>query len=273
MKKKLLGLLIMMGLSIPAYASITVSPTKIEINANKIRNNYATCAVEVKGDAEKPMRFRAYAGYFEISENSTMELKSSKGNEHDISKKIRFVPSEFTVPAGKSQKLRVNIANIKKLPEGESRAVVFIEDVNVKEITVPNTSGIGAQLVLKTRVGVPIYVDKGKFIKKADIDSLEIVKEKDGYYTKMKIVSLGNSKVRYYGRIQIVNGKKLVSEYPIEGKAVGENNFYIAKQKIDTSKIKEAGDYTVRVIFSYTDENGNRKNIKKDAILQIKGEI
>ncbi len=272
--KKLLALFIsLFVIKASAFASITVSPTKIEIDANKVRNNYATCAVEVKGDAEKPMRFRVYAGYFEISENSTMELKPSKGNEHDISKKIRFVPSEFTVPAGKSQKLRVNIANIKNLPEGESRAVVFIEDVNVKEIMVPNNMGIGAQLVLKTRVGVPIYVDKGKYIKKADIDSLEIIKEKDGYYTKMKIVSLGNSKVRYYGRIQIVNGKKLVSEYPIEGKAVGENNFYIAKQKIDTSKIKEAGDYTVRVIFSYTDENGNRKNIKKDAILQIKGVI
>ena len=38
-------------------------------------------------------------------------------------------------------------------------------------------------------------------------------------------------------------------------------------------KVKEAGDYTVRVIMSYLDENGSKKNIKKDAILQIKGEI
>lgn len=273
MKKKLLGLLIAMGLGIPAFASITVSPTKIEIDANKIRNNYTTCAVEIKGDPEKPMRFKAYAGYFTITEFSTMEIQNSKGDAHDISKKVRFVPSEFTVPAGKSQKLRVNIANIKSLPDGESRAVLFIEDVNAKEINVPNEAGIGAQLVLKTRVGIPVYVDKGKFIKKAEIETLEILKEKDGYYTKMKILSTGNSKVRYFGKAQIIKGKKLIDEYTLDSKVIGDNNFYIAKQKIDTTKIKEAGDYTLRLIFAYTDENGNRKNIKKDAILQIKGEI
>lgn len=262
-----------MGLSIPAYASITVSPTKIDIDANKIRNNYTTCAIDVKGDSQKPMRFRAYAGYFVITDKSTMEIKPSNGDPHDISKKLRFVPSEFTVPPGKSQKLRVNIANIKSLPEGESRAVIFIEDVNAKEINVGNIGGIGAQLVLKTRVGIPVYVDKGKFVKKADIETFEVVKQKDGYYTKTKIVSLGNSKVRYYGKVQIINGKKLVDEYLLDAKVVGDNNFYVAQQKINTEKIKEAGEYTVRVILSYTDENGSRKNVKKDAILEIKEKI
>lgn len=273
MKKILALLTTLFILKSSAFASIAVSPTVIEIDANKIRNNYATCAIEVKGDTNQPMRFKAYAGYFTISKDSSMDIKASTGDAHDISKKLRFVPSEFTVPPGKSQKLRVNIANIKSLPEGESRAVIFIEDVNVKEVNFDVASGIGAQLILKTRVGVPVYVDKGKFIKKGDIESLEVVKEKDGYYTQMKIVSLGNSKIRYGGKIQIVKGKKLIDEYQIEGKVVGDNNFYVAKQKIEMDKIKEAGDYTVRVILSYMDENDHKKNVKKDAILQIKGEI
>ena len=48
----------------PAYASITVSPTRIEINANKIKNNYATTAIEIKGVPDKAIRYRAYTGYF-----------------------------------------------------------------------------------------------------------------------------------------------------------------------------------------------------------------
>ena len=169
--------------------------------------------------------------------------------------------------------MRVNIANIKDLPDGESRAVIFIEDVNVKEVSIPMDSGIGAQLVLKTRIGVPVYVDKGNYVKKANVEEYKILKEKDGYYMQMKVVSVGNSKVRYSGKIQIIKGKKLIQEQPIKSKVVGDNNFYIAKQKIDISKIEEAGDYTVRMIFAYFDEKGNRKNIKKDAILQFKGEI
>lgn len=273
MKKKLLGLILGLLITVPVFASITVSPTKIEINANKIKNNYTTVAVEIKGD-KVPMRYRIYPEYFTISEKSEMVIKENSSDPHNISKKIRFVPSEFTIPAGKSQKVRVNIANIKSLPDGESRAVLFFEDVNAKELTLPYAgSGIGAQLILKTRVGVPIYVDKGNFKKQADIEYLNISKEKDGLYTNMKIVSTGNSKVRYSGIIQVINGKKLIDEYPLNSNVVGNNSFYIAKQKINTTKIKEAGDYTLRVVLNYLDENDKKVNLKKDVILKINEEI
>ena len=52
----------------------------------------------------------------------------------------------------------------------------------------------------------------------------ELIKQKDGYYTKAKIVSTGNSKIRYYGKIQIVNGKKLIDEYAIDPNVVGAKN-------------------------------------------------
>lgn len=262
-----------MGIGIPAYASVAVSPTRVEINANKIRNNYVTAAVEVRGEASRPVRFRAYPGYFTISDKGEMLIEESKGDIHDISKKVRFVPSEFTVPPGKSQKLRINVANIASLPDGESRAILFLEDIQPKEIDVPNPTGIGAQLILKTRVGIPIYVDKGKFVKKAEIESLNIVKESDGLYTEMKVLSSGNSKIRYSARVQIIKGKKLIDEYNVSGNVVGSENSLVVKDKITTGKIKEAGDYVLRMILSYNDQDGNRKNIKKDAILQIKGEI
>ncbi|MCQ2740017.1 MAG: hypothetical protein MJ237_07310 [bacterium] len=271
--KKILALLTALFISIPAYASITVSPTRIELNANKIRNNYATMAIEIRGDSQKATRYRGYTGYFKIGDNGQMIFADGdKTDPHNISDKVRFVPSEFTVPPGKSQKVRVNIANIKNIPDGESRALIYLEDVNTKEMNVPNGYGIGAQLILKTRVAVPVYVDKGNFTKKADVETFGIVKQKDGLYTEMKIVSSGNSRIRYGGMIQIASGKKLISEYALEQSVVAEKSTRIVRQKIDTSKIKEAGEYSLRLVFQYTDENGNKKNIKKDAILKIKGE-
>ena len=273
MKKRILGLLIAIGICIPTYASVAVSPTKVEINANKIRNNYVTTAVEIRGETERPVRFRASAGYFTISDQGEMILKESGNDPHDISKKVRFVPSEFTVPPGKTQKLRVNVANIASLPDGESRAVLFLEDIQPKEIDFSSPTGIGAQLVLKTRVGIPIYLDKGKFTKKAEIEYLNIIEEKDGLYTEMKILSTGNSKVRYNAVVQIIKNKKLIGEYNLEGKVVGSENSLVTKDKIETKKITEAGDYNLRMILSYYDQDGNRKNVKKDVMLQIKDEI
>ena len=273
MKKKFFGLLIAIMMAVPAYASITVSPTRIEINANKVRNNYATVAIEIRGEQDKATRYRAYTDYFEVDENAKMKIPEDKNNSHNIASKIRFVPSEFTVPPGGAQKVRVNVANIRSLVDGESRAVIYFEDVEPKEMNVPNEMGISAKLVIKTRVAVPVYVDKGNFIKKGDIETFEVVKQKNGLYTKLKVVSTGNSRIRYEGRIQIIDGKKLVDEYPILGSVVGDNNHLTTMHKIKTDKLTKDGEYTLRLILSYLDEKDIKKNIKKDTILKITGEI
>ena len=271
--KKILGILIALAIGIPAYASITVSPTRIEINANKVRNNYATTAIEVKGLPDKPIRYRAYTGYFKISDTADMIMSDDKNDPHNISSKIRFVPSEFTVPPGRAQKVRVNVANIKSLPDGESRAVIFLEDVNPKEMNIPNEMGISAKLVIKTRVAIPVYVDKGNFIKKAEVETFEIVKQKDGHYIKLKVLSTGNSRIRYDGKIQIIEGKKLIDEYALTGSVVGDNNSLTTMQKMKTDKITKAGEYTIRLILSYLDEKDNKKIIKKDTILKTTGDV
>ena len=274
MKKKFLGLLIALGIAVPAFASVAVSPTRIEINANKLKTNYYTTAVEIKGDSKELMRFKAYPGFFTINEKGEMVMIDKSNDIYDLSKKIRFVPSEFNVAQGKSQKLRINIAGLNQLPDGESRAVLYIEDVNPKEYAIDSgREGIGAQLIVKTRVGIPIYVDKGKVSKVAEIEYLNITNEKGKLYTDMKVVAKGNSKIRYNTNIQIIQGKKLITEYSCDGRVVGQNSYYVDKQLIPTDKILENGDYTLRMIVSYFDENAKRKNVKKETNLKIQGKV
>ena len=275
LNKKILTTILALFMTIPTFASVAVSPTRIEINANKIKNNYITTAIEVKGDSQVPMRFKVYPGYFTIDNKGEVVMVDKATNDpHDLSKKIRFVPSEFTVAQGKNQKVRLNIANLNQLTDGESRTMLYIEDVNPKEMNIPTgNAGINAQLIVKTRVGVPVYIDKGKVTKDADIEYLNIVKEKNDYYTDMKVVSKGNSKIRYSGKVQIVQGKKLVSEYNLSEKVVGANNFYVDKQKVEMNNIKETGEYTLRIVLSFFDENGKRKNIKRETKLVIQGNM
>lgn len=274
MKKKIFGLLIALGLSVPAFASVAVAPTRIELNANKIKANYISTSVNVKGDSAQPVRFRVYPKFFTINEKNEMVLVENSTDPHDLTKKIHFVPSEFTVMQGKTQTLRINISGINQLPDGENRVVLFIEDINPKTMNIPTgRAGIGAQLIVKTRVGIPIYLDKGKVTKEAEIEYLKVAETKDGLRTEMKILSKGNSKIRYAGKIQIVRGKKLVDEQVVKGTAVPQNNYYIDKQMIKTNKIKDAGEYSVRAILTYFDENGKRKNIKKETMLNITGKV
>ena len=273
MMKKILGLFIALMMTTQAFASIAVAPMRVEINANKIRGNYLTTSINVTGDIRKPMRFKVSSGYFKLNEkNELVIIEDNDGSDpYDISKKIKFVPSEFNVMPGKSQRVRINVIGLNQLKDGESRAILFIEDVDPKEFAIDTgRAGIGAQLIVKTRLGVPLYIDKGKVSKVGELEYFNIKKEKDGLYTEMKINSTGNSRIRYNGKIQIIQGKKLIDEYSIDNQVVGNGSFHISKDKFKGDKVKEAGEYTVRLILSYEDGNGKRQHIKKETVLNIK---
>ena len=273
LSKKVFATFTALAICIPAFASIAVSPTKIEINANKIKSNYTTTAIEVRGDQRSTVRFKAYAGYFEVNDKGEVIMPDATDSQYDISKKIKFVPSEFTVAPGKTQKLRVNIANLKGLADGESRAMLYIEDINPKELAVPTgNASIGAQLIVKTRMGIPIYVDKGKFSKIAVIEAFDAQQIKDNLKISAIIHSKGNSKIRYTGKVQFVQGKKLVAEKDINGNVVSSGRILTDNSQVSLKGIP-SGEYTVRLVITYLDENDKRKNIKEERTIQIKSEM
>lgn len=273
-KNRIFSTALAMMLAVPAFASVAVAPTRVEINANKIKSNYITTAIEVKGDSQQPMRFKIYPGYFTIDNKGEVVMQDKSSDPHDLTKKIRFVPSEFTVAQGKNQKVRINIANLNQLPDGENRTMLYIEDVNPKEYNLPTgRDGIGAQLIVKTRIGVPVYVEKGKIIKNSAIESFNVDKAADGLYTNIKLVNKGNCKIRYVGKAQIVKGKNLISEFDLTSGVVAENNYRELREKIDTKDVNNSGEYTLRIIISYIDENGKKVNLKKETMINIQGKV
>ena len=76
--------------------------------------------------------------------------------------------------------------------------VLFIEDVAAKEIELPNKlKNVSTRLIVKTRIGLPIYVDKGRFIKNGNFNNLEVFEnEAKNLAYKLDLSSTGNSKVR-----------------------------------------------------------------------------
>lgn len=256
-----------------AFASLGVTPTRVELNANKIKGNYITTAIEVRGDNKEAMRFKVFPGYFNITPKGELIELSDKTDTYDLSKKIRFVPSEFTVQPGKTQKIRINILNAKQLPDGENRALLYIEDVNAKTKNIDTgRPGIGAQLIIKMRMGIPIYVDAGKFYRKGELVDFRITEAKGQRFIEYKINSTGNSRVRYDAKLQIIDGKKLVDEVKFYGGVAGANNTLTKKEKVDLPKL-EAKEYTVRLVLSYIDEKGKKQYMKKDTQINVKGEI
>lgn len=267
MNKILVLLLLILVLFLQkADAALKVTPTLLELNANDTRGNYLTASFDVQGDDNETIRFKIYPSYFKISPQGTMDIIEENSSEKDnLMKNVRFVPNEFTLQNGNKQKVRLTITDLNNLPDGESRMVLFLEDVAAKELMLPSgKKDVTTKLIVKTRVGIPIYLDKGKFVKCAQIENIDLKKQNKELHLDLKLASSGNSKVRYSGKAQIIKDKELIGEYKIKNHVIGSNNTLITQDVIPLNEIKENGNYILRLIIQYTDEKGRLKSLVKE---------
>lgn len=265
MKQFCLIILTLLMTILNANAALKVTPTILELNANEARGDYLTASIDIQGGSNELIRFKIYPEYFEISEQGTMNIIENSQDEYYLLKNVRFVPNEFSLQNGKTQKVRLTIANLKSMPDGESRMVLFLEDVEAKEVYLPSgKKEVSTKLLVKTRVGIPVYVDKGRFVKCAQIENFDIEKKNNEIKTALKLISTGNSKVRYTGKTQIIKDKKLIGEYPVKSNVVSANNVLFTNDTIPLKDIQENGNYTVRIILQYKNETGKLKTIIKD---------
>ena len=267
MRKILLGYLFILSLffSPKANAALKVTPTLLELNANQTKGNYLTTSFYIQGDKNETIRFKIYPGYFKISQQGTMEIIENSNEANNLMKNVRFVPNEFTLQNGNTQKVRITVSDLKNIPDGESRMVLFLEDVAAKEMMLPSgIKDVSTKLIVKTRVGIPVYLDKGKFVKCAQIESFDIKQQPKDLQVSLKLSSSGNSKVRYTGKAQIIKDKELIGEYKLKNHVVGSNNILLTNEEITLKDIKENGNYTLRLVIQYTDEKGHLKSLVKE---------
>lgn len=255
-----------------AFAAVRVMPTLIELNANKSRGNYLTTAFSVQADKGETIRFKLYPEYFTITDSGKMNSAPSSNNADNLIPYARFVPNEFTLKDGKPQLVRVTFTDIKKLPDGESRMVMFIEDVKAKEVLLPSgNKNVSTKLIVKTRLGIPIYVDRGRFVKVGRFDDLQIQKENHNLVYKMSLSAGGNSKVRYHGKAQIIKDKKLIKEFEMNSNTIRANGVFEERGILPQNL--EEGEYIMKVILTYKNEKGESKNLIKEAQFSVTNSI
>lgn len=262
----------LIGFVLPTSAELKVTPTLIELNANKAQNGFISSSFSVQAGPNETIRIKVYPEYFKVSPKGLMEPLGRLEAKDSLVEHVRFVPNEFTLTEGRIQKVRLTVSDLNKLPDGESRMVLFLEDVAVKEIALPSDrKGISTRIIARARVGIPVYVDKGRYIRKASIGDLQVQKQNDVFISSLNLMSESNSRVRYRGKAEIIKDKKLVDEYSINKGVIGPYGNILTKGTVPVNKITENGDYTLRMILNYQDEKGNLKNLIKETVFTVEG--
>ena len=270
--KNFIVLLFALTQIMPVFATVKVMPTLIELDANKSRGNYLTTSFSVQADKNETVRFKLYPEYFTITDEGKMNSMPFSNNADNLISYARFVPNEFTLKNGIPQIVRVTFTDIKSLPDGESRMVMFIEDVAAKEIMLPNANkNLNTRLIVKTRLGIPIYVDKGRVVKAGNFDALQVERNNKNLVYKMDLSARGNSKVRYHGKAQIIKNNQLIKEFPVNSNTIRANGIFSENGKLPDNL--EAGDYIFKVILTYKNEKGENKNLIKETPFHVDNSI
>src|SRR5574344_1676524 len=157
-----------------AQAAIKVSPSYTELDANTTKKDYISGSFGVSGGKDEVIRCKIYPVFFKYDTKGRFVELEDKGQLNSLMGKIKFYPTEFTCANGESQKIRFTITNLKTLPSGESKVMLFLEDTHTREIVLKRANGtIGGSIAIKTRVGVPIFLDKGNYVMKLpDVERL-----------------------------------------------------------------------------------------------------
>jgi hypothetical protein len=259
-----------------AHAAIRISPSYIELDANKTKKDYIADSFTVAGGKDEVIRFKVYPQFFEYDTKGRFVELADKGQNNSLISHIKFFPAEFTCQNGAEQKVRFTLTDLKSLPTGDSRVILFLEDLNTKEVAIKKANGdIGGKIIVKTRVGVPIYLDKGLYSKKGNLETLALKKIGEDYQCNYKISSMGNSKIRYTGYAYLSQGKELIKQFDIHGMSVAGGKFIEAAQKLDIPKDKlVAGqEYKIKFVLTYKDEKNNAKVLKKELTFIPNGTI
>lgn len=248
-------------------AAIKISPSYVELNANKTKKDFITGSFSVSGGKDEVVRFKVYPKFFEHNTNGDFVELEDKGQKNSLMGKVKIYPTEFSCENGAEQKVRFTITDIKSLPNGESRLVLFLEDKKTKEVIINNLGhGASGKIIIKTRVGVPIYVDKGLYSKKATLDSVALNNQKEGYTCEYKVSSTGNSKIRYKSLVYISQKDNLIKKIDLSGSTIEGGNKLDKTVKLDLNKdeLIPNEEYKIKFVLIYTDENNHEKILKKE---------
>lgn len=148
----------------PAQAQVNVSPMIVEAQANR---GQAQGVIKITNVSNEPYRARIYTEPFTYDRDQGFQTLKSSPN--DLSPYLQFSPRELTLKPGQSRRVRLISRLAPNLPDGEYRAVVFTEELKQ---TLPDTTA--NRVVVKTRIGVTVYVRKGNVSPKIAVDNVSL---------------------------------------------------------------------------------------------------
>jgi hypothetical protein len=135
-----------------AAQSFSVSPI---VTIRDMKNGQAKATIFITNNGKETMRFRVYAEDFDY-DRSRGFVSITKHPQSAVAY-IQFAPQELVIPPGVTRNVRVGTTIPSNLPNGEYRAVIFLEDLQERQVL----TGSGSRVQVTARMASLFYFNKG----------------------------------------------------------------------------------------------------------------
>jgi hypothetical protein len=145
----------MIALISPAQAQTQRFEVSPMVTITRMRNSQAKGAITITNSGKEPLRVRVYAEDFTYDRQGFV---STTSHPQSAISYLQFAPRELVVPPGVTRNVRIGATLPSSLPDGEYRAVIFLEDLKEQKIL---TGANNRSVNVKVRIASVFYFNKG----------------------------------------------------------------------------------------------------------------
>lgn len=230
-------------------AQVNISPMIIETQETR---GQAQGVININNSGNETYRARIYTEPFTYDRDTGFKTVESSPN--DLSPYLQFSPREVNIKPGESRRIRLLSRLAPNLPDGEYRTVVFTEEL--KELP-PGTTG--NQVLVKTRVGVTVYVRKGVATPKIEMGDASL-HSKDNQ-VQLLVRNTGKASISPKASWTIKQGEKVIKTHSEDLSTVlagNERNLVLSFPDEKDPKLAP-GEYQVTGELSWQENKDTKK--------------
>lgn len=198
------------GINMPP-AQIAVSPSRIELEIGK---KSANSSVKLFNLGDKSVTVHTSVQHWDLDEANTIRV--IEPTPQSLDQWMVINPVDFTIPAGKSQTVRLSVRPYVEPEQGEHRGIIYFDQ------QLPDDAP-SAGVSVTFRLGIVVYGLAGQIVRDGKLEAIRFDQQQQNGLLAFDVRSTGNAGIRLDGQYSIWHradfpGADAVPDYNLKDK-------------------------------------------------------
>jgi hypothetical protein len=236
-----------------AQADVAVSPMIVQTTAKR---GQARGLVTIYNLEQTPFRARVYTSPFTYDKERGFQALPSSPN--DLAPYLQLSPKELNVNAANRRNIRFIVRFPPSLPDGEYRTMIFTENLQATNVTeTDKKSGVVLQTAIVPRIGVAVYVHKGKLSPNLSANSATF--DPKSQNIRLLVTNKGKASAVIAGEWKLTQGNQVIQSGLVgDTTVIAEGERYVSFKSTNSPQVTlPPGNYEISGKLGWGENKSN----------------